>query len=193
MNSTRNEQKESASGLKPAPARGSALDGAGFLACLSLRAATLPMHPTTSLQPAHLKMVLATKTTLRQPLNPSVTKEGEAHLLLKQGPSVSNRAASCTPVLGIGRVSYDGAAERAASRTAAGPRSCPPRSHSCRTPPILPAPSCKSIVSIWMVEEERRYHSPRTRAQLQATLLDPPFRPCSLAAGRPPRGSGSQL
>ena len=120
-------------------------------------------------------------------------KEREAHLLLKQGPSVSNRAASRTPVLGIGRVSYDGVAEWAASRTAAGPRSCPPRSHSCRTPPMLPASSCKSIVSICMVEEERRLYSPRTRAQLQATLLDPPFRPCFLAAAGPPRGSGSQL
>ena len=54
VNSTRNKQKESASGLKPAPARGSALGGTGFFACLSLRAATPPMHPTTSLQPAHL-------------------------------------------------------------------------------------------------------------------------------------------
>ena len=69
MHSTRNKQKESASGLKPAPARGSALGGAGFFACLSLRAATPPMHPTTSLQPTHLKMVLATVTTLRHPLH----------------------------------------------------------------------------------------------------------------------------
>ena len=74
VNSTRNEQKESASGLKPAPARGSALGGAGFFACLSLRAATPPMHPTTSLQPDPL-MVLATMTTIRQPLHLKFAKK----------------------------------------------------------------------------------------------------------------------